>query len=53
MKLQKQDVLAIALKADNNFQSHLDKVLVRKIRRNVEHDQNTRKTRNTEYFKLS
>ena len=43
VKLQKQDVLAFALEADNKFQSYLDKVLVRKIRRNVEKDEKTRK----------
>ena len=43
VKLQKQDVLAFALEADNKFQSYLDKVLVKKIRRNVEKDEKTRK----------
>ena len=43
VKLQKHDVLAFALEADNKFQSYLDKVLVRKIRRNVEKDEKTRK----------
>ena len=36
VKISKQDNLAFGLKADKNFQSYLDRALVRKIRRNLE-----------------
>ena len=36
VKISKQDNLAFGLKADKNFQSYLDRTLVRKIRRNLE-----------------
>ena len=36
VKISKHDNLAFGLKADKNFQSYLDRALVRKIRRNLE-----------------
>ena len=48
VKISKQDNLAFGLKADKNFQSYLDRALVRKIRRNLEKNGKAIKTEEIE-----